>query len=49
MKKFLQTCVHVRRQYPLLWDHSSKANRWIMVYYHLPCLQFTLFPGFKKN
>lgn len=42
MKKFLQTCVYVRRKYPILWDHSRRHNRWIMVMYHLPAEQLKI-------
>lgn len=39
MKKFLGICDYVRDHYPLLWDHSGKRNRRIMVRYHYPGLQ----------
>lgn len=42
MLKFLATVAYVRKKYPLLWDHSRKHNRWIMVLYHLPCEQLKL-------
>lgn len=42
-KTFLKVCRHVKKTYPLLWDHSRKHNRWIMVQYHLPGGQLKLF------
>lgn len=47
MRTFILTCVFVRNHYPILWDHSRRHNRLIMVRYHLPADQFELFPGFK--
>lgn len=42
MKKFIAAVKHVKKMYPVLWDHSRIANRRIMVRYWLPGTQLTL-------
>lgn len=36
MMTFLNAVKHVRKHYPMLWNHSRVENRRIMVEYHLP-------------
>lgn len=43
MTKFIKACKLVAKRYPVLWNHTTKRNRRIMVQYWLPCQQLAIF------